>query len=133
MRVIPATSTTARCSTRGFSLGAILGVHVVAADPARFPRAVLIEGGEDRWTPELAARFVRGGGKRVLFACGLRFRVAPAQRAAAMLEHAGAGSRVFLGKLPDTGQFIHWYNGPIADETRAALPWLLEGDERWGL
>jgi hypothetical protein len=118
----------------GFSLGAILGVRVIASDPARFPRAVLIEGGEDKWTPDLAAKFVRGGGQRVLFACGLRSRVAGAERAAAILERAGAPSRVFLGKLPDTGQFIHWYNGPIADETRAELPWLFEGDEeRWGL
>ena len=59
----------------GFSLGAILGVAVVTREPARFPRAVLIEGGEDRWTPVLAAKYARGGGKKVLFACGLRGRV----------------------------------------------------------
>lgn len=115
----------------GFSLGAILGVGVVTRDPARFPRAVLIEGGEDRWTPALASRFARGGGRRVLFACGLRGRVPAAERAAAMLERAGVSSRAVLGKLPDTGQFIHWYNGPIADETKAAEPWLFDGDARW--
>src|SRR4029077_2568744 len=37
----------------GFSLGAILGVGVITGDPARFPRAVLIEGGEDKWSPGL--------------------------------------------------------------------------------
>jgi hypothetical protein len=115
----------------GFSLGAILGVGVISREPARFPRAVLIEGGEDRWTPVLAGRYAREGGQRVLFACGLRGRVPAALRAASMLERAGVQARVVLGKLPDAGQFIHWYNGPIADETRAALPWLLESDARW--
>ena len=92
---------------------------------------MLIEGGEDRWTPSLAARYGRSGGQRVLFACGLRGRVPGAEQAAAMLEHAGVGAHVVLGKLPDAGQFIHWYNGPIADETRAAQPWLFDGDARW--
>jgi hypothetical protein len=117
----------------GFSLGAILGVGVITRDPARFPRAVLIEGGEDKWTPGLAAKYGKGGGQRVLFACGLRGRVPAAQQAAALLEHAGVGARVVLGKLPDAGQFIHWYNGPIAEETRAAEPWLFEGDARWAV
>jgi hypothetical protein len=115
----------------GFSLGAILGVSVIARDPTRFPRAVLIEGGEDKWTAALAAKYAQGGGMRVLFACGLRFRVPAAEKAAATLERAGVSSHVVLGKLPDKPQFIHWYNGPIADETRAQEPWLLEGDSRW--
>jgi hypothetical protein len=115
----------------GFSLGAILGVSVIAREPARFPRAVLIEGGEDKWTAALAEKFALGGGKRVLFACGLRFRVPTAKKAAALLESAGVASRVVLGKLPDKPEFMHWYNGPIADETRAQEPWLFEGDSRW--
>lgn len=117
----------------GFSLGAILGATIVARDPARFPRAVLIEGGEDKWTAASAAAYARGGGQRVLFACGLRGRYLVAQGTAAMLQRAGLGARAELGKLPDAGQFIHWYNGPIAELTRDALPWLLEGDRRWGV
>ena len=116
----------------GFSLGAILGVSVILREPARFPRAVLIEGGEDKWTAALAEKYASGGGKRVLFACGLRFRVPAAEKAAAMLEKAGVSARVVLGKPPDKPEFIHWYNGPIADETRAQEPWLFEGDSRWG-
>ncbi len=105
---------------------------MVARQPSRFPRAVLIEGGEDRWTPVLAQQYARGGGQRVLFACGLRSRVAGAERAAKALVRAGVDAHVVLAKLPDAGQFIHWYNGPVADETRAQEPWLLEGDPRWG-
>ena len=116
----------------GFSWGAILGVAIITREPSRFPRAVLIEGGEDKWTAALATKYAKGGGQRVLFACGLRGRLFVAQQTASMLEHAGIGARAVLGKLPDAGQFIHWYSGPIAEETRAAEPWLLEGDGRWG-
>jgi len=115
----------------GFSRGALLGVSVIARDPARFPRAVLVEGGEDGWTEPMARTYAAGGGARVLMACGLRSRFTPAAAAAKKLERAGVPSRVVLGKLPDAGEFIHWYNGPVADEIKAQLPWLLEGDERW--
>jgi hypothetical protein len=115
----------------GFSLGAILGAWIITHDPARYPSAVLIEGGEDRFAPADIARYAKGGGRRILFACGLRFRVAPAEKAAASLRRAGVDVRVVLGKLPDAGQFMHWYNGPVADETRAQLGWLVENDERW--
>jgi hypothetical protein len=116
----------------GFSLGSILGVTIITRDPSRFPRAVLIEGGEDKWTPALAERYARGGGRRVLLACGLRGRLPAAERAADRLRRAGVEAAAFLGKLPDTGEFIHWYNGPIADETRARRQWLFDGDPRWG-
>ncbi len=115
----------------GFSLGAILGAWIITHDPEHYPRAILTEGGEDKFDAAAAAAYARGGGQRVLFACGLAFRVAPATRAAKILEHAGVPSRVVLGKLPDAGQFIHWYNGPVAEETREQLEWLFEGDGRW--
>jgi pimeloyl-ACP methyl ester carboxylesterase len=115
----------------GFSQGANLGVSIVARDPARFPRAVLIEGGEGGWTQQAARQYALGGGKRVVFACGLRLRLAGARRAASALLRAGVEADVFLAKLPHKEEFIHWYNGPVADETRARLAWLFEGDGRW--
>jgi hypothetical protein len=114
----------------GFSLGAILGAWIVTHDPARFPWANLTEGGEDKFSSQSAAAFVSGGGKHVLFACGLKGRVGTATFAAQRLTKAGAESRVVLGKLPDAGQFIHWYNGPVADEEKAQLAWLLADDPR---
>jgi hypothetical protein len=115
----------------GFSLGAILGASIIALDPARYPRAVLTEGGEDRFPETAAAAFARGGGQRVLFACGLKGRVQGATYAARRLARVGVPARVVLGKLPGKEQFIHWYNGPVADETKAQLDWLFEGDPRW--
>jgi hypothetical protein len=115
----------------GFSLGAILGVWIIAHDPGRYPWAVLTEGGEDRFSSAAASKYAKGGGRRVLFACGLKGRVASATKAARTLDRAGIDARVVLGKLPDKGEFIHWYNGPVAEETKAQLDWLLEGDDRW--
>jgi hypothetical protein len=115
----------------GFSLGAVYGPWILSHYPARFPRAVLTEGGEDGFSSELASSYFRGGGLRVLFACGLSSRVKGADGAAALLADAGVPSRVVLGKLPDAGQFMHWYNGPVAEETKAQFDWLVEGDERW--
>jgi hypothetical protein len=115
----------------GFSRGAILGASVVTHDPGRYPIAVLTEGGEDGFDPAGAKAYARGGGRRVLFACGLKSRVGPATRAAHVLERGGVRSRVVLGALPETGQFIHWYNGPVAAETKEQLGWLFEGDSRW--
>jgi hypothetical protein len=115
----------------GFSLGASLGVSIVAHDPARFPRAVLTEGGEESFSEAAARAYAKGGGQRVLFACGLRGRVGSATAVAGLLTKDGVPARVVLGKLPDAGQFIHWYNGPVADETKAELDWLFEGDPRW--
>jgi hypothetical protein len=115
----------------GFSLGAILGVWIVTHDPAHYPRAVLTEGGEDRFTDAAISAYAHGGGQRVLFACGLKGRVDAATHAARRLEHAGVPARVVLGKLPNTGQFIHWYNGPVAEETKGQLDWLFGDDARW--
>jgi hypothetical protein len=113
----------------GFSHGAIVGVGVVAREPARFPYAIFTEGGEDLWTLDRVRKYQKGGGKRVLFACGLRGRVPGAESIAKM---NGVPAHVVLGKLPDSGQFVHWYNGPVADEERKQLDWMFEGDERWG-
>jgi hypothetical protein len=116
----------------GFSLGASFGVAIVTRDPAHYPRAVLTEGGEDGWSDASARAYAKAGGQRVLFACGLRGRLGSAKAAAAMLTKDGVPAHAVLGKLPDAGEFIHWYNGPVADETKAQLEWLFEGDPRWG-
>lgn len=115
----------------GFSFGATLGVEVVQRDPARFAYVVLAEGGEDAWTLDTARRFRALGGKRVLLMCALKVRMPTAVVMAARLERGGVGARAVLAKLPGKDEYIHWYDGPVADETRAQLDWLVEGDARW--
>jgi dienelactone hydrolase len=111
----------------GFSLGAIMGVSIASRRAALYPRLVLIEGGHDNWTPATAKAFAEGGGKRVLFVCAQGGCAADARRAAERLTRAGVEARMVRSK--DVG---HSYDGVVADETRRALPWALEGDGRWG-
>lgn len=110
----------------GFSLGAIMGVSIAARAPARTPRLVLIEGGHDKWTQVTARAFAEGGGLRVLFVCSQGSCASDARLAAARVQRAGVETRVVKG--PDVG---HRYDGPTAEETKKALAWVLEGDDRW--
>jgi hypothetical protein len=110
----------------GFSLGAILGVPIVARDPSRFPRAVLVEGGHDAWTAAVARTYGTRGGRRVLFACGQPGCVVDAKPAAARLVEASVETRTVLG--PGVG---HGYGGPVAAEVASALGWLLDDDALW--
>jgi pimeloyl-ACP methyl ester carboxylesterase len=109
----------------GFSLGAIFGVPYLKRDPSRTTRAVLIEGGHDAWTPDVAKRFKARGGERVLFACGLIGCVGESRSAAAHLERAGVATKIVYAKLG------HAYDGPVADEVKGAFDWVTEGDPRW--
>jgi len=107
----------------GFSQGAILGAPIVIEDPRRFPRVILVEGGHDAWTAEGARRYARGGGERVLFACGRASCRASAERAAAQLKAAGVHTRVVYAA--DQG---HTYDGGVQAAIAASLPWLLSND-----
>jgi predicted esterase len=110
----------------GFSQGAIMGVPILARNPALFPRAVLIEGGYDRWTPDAVKRFADGGGERVLFACGQPLCERAAERSAKALEKGSVTARVVHG----VGEG-HSYFGKVADEVRRAFAWIVESDARW--
>src|SRR5579859_4058589 len=110
----------------GFSLGAILGVGIVAGDAARFPRAVLIEGGQSGWSDARARAYAAAGGKRILFACGQRACKTEAKGAEKILARAGVETRNVYG-----GEVGHTYDGPVAEEIARALPWLVGDDPRW--
>ena len=115
----------------GFSQGATFGVDLVARDPKRFPRVVLIEGGVGDWLPDAANEFGAHGGKRVLFACGLKRRFPLAEAMADELESRGIASKTVMGKSPGKDEYMHWYNGPVAEEIRASFAWVADGDGRW--
>lgn len=110
----------------GFSQGAIMGAPVVAMSPDRFPRAVLIEGGTKHWIPYIAKQFKKGGGEKVLFACGRPQCFSGAKRSASNLEKAGVEELVVGEERAG-----HTYGGPIAEEIRKAFAWIVEGDPRW--
>lgn len=107
----------------GFSLGAILGRSIVAADPERFSRVVFTEGGGEGWNFK---KFKQGGGLRVLFGCAQRGCAAARRANAKTAERAGVEIRV-----ADGGNIGHTYDGPVARAIQADWDWLVEGDERW--
>jgi hypothetical protein len=106
----------------GFSLGAILGVAIVADEPARFPIAVLGEGGQREWTSERAARFARGGGSRVLFVCSTWACEAAAPPALAALRGAGVEA-----KMISAGHIGHLVDDRVVAAVRGAWPWVASG------
>ena len=111
----------------GFSQGAIMGVAIMLRNPGRYPRAVLIEGGGGRWKRDGIAAFARGGGERILFACGQAGCRAEANQAVTLLERASIASRVVYAK-----GLGHRYDDAVADAVKASFTWVIEGDDRWG-
>jgi predicted esterase len=109
----------------GFSQGANMGVAVMEKRPSRYRRAVLTEGGHWRWTAERARAYAEGGGERVLFACGRASCVEEATASAALLTAAGVKAKIVAAEGAG-----HVAGGKVAAETRGALEWLFEGEER---
>jgi hypothetical protein len=103
----------------GFSLGAILGVAIVADDPTRFPIAVLGEGGHEQWTPARIASFAKGGGRRALFVCSTGTCEAQTARPLAALGRAGVEV-----KLVSAGRIGHLVDDRVVATVRATWPWV---------
>jgi predicted esterase len=110
----------------GFSLGAIIGVSILRKHPERFQRAVLIEGGNKRWSRANARAYAQGGGKRVMFACGQVGCQHLGRQAARLLEAEGVEVKVGYN-----GTVGHTYDGKVADAVAERWVWLVQGDERW--
>ncbi len=113
----------------GFSQGAIMGALLLPHHPARFSRAVLVEGGAgtfQEWNRHAARRFRERGGARVLFACGRAECADAATVSEGHLRREGVTAQVAYA--PGAG---HTYGGDVGLEVARAFPWLLEGDERF--
>ncbi len=115
----------------GFSLGAILGVPIIGANPARFPRAILVEGGHDGWTDARAASFAKGARDagftpRVLFVCAQNGCVADATPARRTLLKHGVETEIV-----SAGNVGHRYDGPVAAMAKSRFAWMVEGLPGW--
>lgn len=110
----------------GFSLGAIYGSPLVRKFPEQFSRVVLVEGGQGGWTRPSATAFVKGGGLRLLIACGQSGCLSQGKNLSRSLEKAGLPTHT-VGS-PKAG---HTYDGEVAQAVAGELSWLLEGDPRW--
>jgi len=112
----------------GFSLGAILGVHLLSAPDglSRVQRAVLIEGGYAGWNKARAETFVTRGGARLLFACGQSACRHASKQTAKLLQKQGLQVEIASG-----GDLGHTYDGAVAEAIRERWTWVTEGDARF--
>lgn len=106
----------------GFSLGAIMGVAILARSPAgRYDRAVLVEGGYDRIDATNAKAMAKSGIRKILFGCGQPACFHGAGAKAKTLANAGIDAKVVGSKKAG-----HTYDGDVARALGEAWPWLLE-------
>lgn len=110
----------------GFSQGAIMGAPMIVDHGDQFPYLALLEGGYEYWSPDHARRFAKTGGKRVLFVCGTQWCADKTKAPAEWLREANIEVRI--EHAPGAG---HTPTGEVMTRTRAALPWLTEGDPAW--
>lgn len=109
----------------GFSLGATEIAQIALADPARFPRIALVEGGHGVWNDSSARDFHENGGRRVLLACGSAWCPPLAKAAAALLERHGVEAKVVYAAVGHTN------DRPLQEAIMRELSWFLGEDPRW--
>lgn len=110
----------------GFSLGAVLGVHVLAEGKLAAKRAILIEGGADRFTRDHVGMLETQGFDRVLFACGETDCPRATRPAADALDRHGIVSRIVVAQ-----GLGHRYGGAMMDTVRAHLDFVVGDDPRF--
>ena len=110
----------------GFSRGAYLGPQLASKRPDLFKRLVLIEGGHDTWTEDAANAFAKGGGRKVLFACGRQSCVDDALGASATLSKRKVDTRTVLGDGEG-----HNYTRAVKEELKKQIAWVVDGDPAW--
>lgn len=108
----------------GYSQSGYLASAVMSRSPTRFPRGIVIEAGGGGFFD--VKPFARGGGQRVLFACGQASCSKAAALVATSFLRAGVASDVHYA--PGAG---HVYFGKVGDGIKARWRWLVEGDPRW--
>jgi predicted esterase len=111
----------------GFSRGAFLGASLAAKYPQRFTRVVLIEGGQSAWQATSASTFAKGGGKRILFACGRSVCVEESNAATGILK----GQKVDTRVVASSTSVGHTYKKQVKEDIRRSFDWVTEGDDQW--
>jgi predicted esterase len=112
----------------GYSQGAGMGSMLLPNHPARFARAVLVEGGfgeYQEWNIAVSRQFHERGGAKVLLGCGRIMCLELARTTASYMRRAGLQTKVVYA---DVG---HSYDGPLYEQIRDSFAWLVEGDPRW--
>jgi len=109
----------------GFSQGATMGSAMINAHVDAFPYLVLVEG-FDRWDVPRAQAFARGGGKRILIACGSKECEEVGGVSLRWLTKANVESRLEYARGEG-----HTPMGGVRSRIQASLSWLLADAPAW--
>lgn len=110
----------------GYGEGAEHAAELARQEPTFFARVVLVDGNPAAFTSSASTIFGRKGGKRVLFFCSTADCHGNGAMRALLLNRAGAAAKAVKH---DVGPFL---DQRFSDALKGELPWLLEGDVRWG-
>jgi hypothetical protein len=110
----------------GFSLGAIVGTRIISEYSMLFPFAVLAEGGQEQWSPELVRRFGEGGGRRVLFACSTGACETATRPLLTRFENEKIEARYV-----SAGKIGHLVDDRVVRAIRPEFQWLVRDDPRY--
>ena len=110
----------------GYAEGAAVAADLARQEPAFFARVALVNGNPARLTPSAAKIFAERGGKRMLFFCADDECDANGVERALLLTRAGVPAKSVKA---DVGPY---FDRRFSDALRKQVPWLVEGDPRWG-
>jgi poly(3-hydroxybutyrate) depolymerase len=110
----------------GYAEGATVAADLARQDPAFFARVALVNGNPARFTPSAAKIFAERGGKRMLFFCADAECDANGVERALLLTRVGVAAK---SERADVGPYL---DQRFTDALRKQVPWLVEGDPRWG-
>lgn len=118
----------------GFGRGADIAVQISRQEPSYFARLVLVQGGAGGWSSGVATIYARGGGKRVLFACGSERCSKDARAAVVLSERANLAARLVPQEL-DASPFAAIagarFNTTAAHLLAQSWRWLVDDDPAW--
>lgn len=110
----------------GYAEGADVAADLARQEPSFFARVALVNGNPARLTPSAIKVFAERGGQRVLVFCAESECDADGTQRALLLTRAGVAAKSVKA---DVGPYL---DQRFTDALKGFLPWLVEGDPRWG-
>jgi poly(3-hydroxybutyrate) depolymerase len=110
----------------GYGEGAALAADLARQEPAFFARVAMVAGSPAALSPSAIKVFADRGGKRMLFFCGEAECEASGVERALLLTRAGVAAKAVKA---DVGPYL---DQRFTDALKREVPWLVEGDTRWG-
>ena len=110
----------------GYGEGAAVAADLARQEPAFFARFALVNGNPVAFSPSASKIFAERGGKRALFFCVEPECDASGVERALLRTRAGVAAKSVKAEV---GPYL---DQRFTDALRQQLPWLIEGDKRWG-